>query len=54
MDSTQFTKLKLELARVIDSSQDSLRFYQIGTNYKTKVEHVGTKAPLDLEEPLIF
>lgn len=54
VDSTQFTKLKLELAGVIDSNQDSLRFYQIGTNYKTKVEHLGAKPTLDVDEPLIF
>lgn len=54
VDTTQFTRLKLELTEVIDESKDSLRFYQIGKNYKTKVVHIGTKESVDLEGPLVF
>ncbi|MDC3415902.1 CRISPR-associated endonuclease Cas2 [Aquibacillus salsiterrae] len=54
VDSTQFTALKFELIDLIDENQDSLRFYQLGNNYKNKVEHVGVKDALDLDEPLIF
>ncbi|TKI80308.1 CRISPR-associated endonuclease Cas2, partial [Bacillus mycoides] len=32
----------------------SLRFYQLGNNYKNKVEHIGIKESIDLESPLIF
>ena len=32
LDAAQFT---------VDPSEDSLRFYQLGNKYKTKVEHVG-------------
>lgn len=52
--STQFATLKLELLKVIDEEVDSLRFYRLGKNYKSKVEHFGTKEALDLEGPLIF
>jgi len=54
VDATEFTTLKLKLADVIDEDQDSLRFYQLGNNYKNKVEHIGVKESLDMEGPLIF
>lgn len=54
VDAAQFTSLKIELASVIDETQDSLRFYQMGNNYKSKVEHIGVKESLDLEGPLIL
>lgn len=54
VDATQFTVLKQRLADIIDKDHDSLRFYQLGNNYKTKVEHIGIKESIDLEAPLIF
>ncbi|CAM3972168.1 CRISPR-associated endonuclease Cas2 [Cohnella lubricantis] len=54
VDATQFAALKLRLIELIDEEQDSLRFYQLGNNYKSKVEHIGVKASFDLEEPLIL
>jgi len=54
VDSTQFAILKMQLQKVIDPSKDSLRFYQIGNNYKNKVEHFGVKEAIDLEGPIIF
>ena len=54
VDSTQFATLKIELANAIDKEKDSLRFYQLGNNYRNKVEHVGVKESIDVEGPLIF
>nr|8D3P_E Chain E, CRISPR-associated endonuclease Cas2 [Halalkalibacterium halodurans C-125]8D3P_F Chain F, CRISPR-associated endonuclease Cas2 [Halalkalibacterium halodurans C-125] len=54
VDSTQLTSLKLELTSLIDEEKDSLRIYRLGNNYKTKVEHIGAKPSIDLEDPLIF
>lgn len=54
VNATEYATLKIELKAVIDEELDSLRFYRLGNNYKTKVEHFGTKESLDLEEPLIF
>ncbi|NDI36010.1 CRISPR-associated endonuclease Cas2 [Chengkuizengella sediminis] len=54
VDTTQFASLKLELIDIIDEKHDSLRFYRLGKNYKTKVEHIGVKDSIDIEEPLIF
>ncbi|MCM3713992.1 CRISPR-associated endonuclease Cas2 [Alkalihalobacillus oceani] len=54
IDAAQLTTLKLELTSLIDEEKDSLRIYRLGNNYKTKVEHIGAKPSLHLEDPLIF
>lgn len=54
VDATQFATLKIELGAIIEKDLDSLRFYQLGNNYKSKVEHIGVKESIDLESPLIF
>ncbi|MBF7150053.1 CRISPR-associated endonuclease Cas2 [Bacillus toyonensis] len=54
VDATQFATLKMELIKIIDKDEDSLRFYQLGNNYKNKVTHIGVKESIDLESPLIF
>lgn len=54
VDAAQFEMMKNELKKLIDETNDSLRFYRLGNNYKTKVEHVGAKESLDIEAPLIF
>jgi len=54
VDATQFATLKMELIKIIDENEDSLRFYQLGNNYKNRVEHIGIKESIDLESPLIF
>ncbi|NMG35935.1 CRISPR-associated endonuclease Cas2 [Azoarcus sp. TTM-91] len=54
VDPAQWTLLKHRLMELIDPTQDSLRFYYLGKNWKTKVEHIGAKAALDLNGPLVF
>lgn len=54
VDSAQWTLLKSKLCDLIDPEQDSLRFYYLGRNWQTKVEHVGAKPVLDLNGPLIL
>lgn len=54
VDNSQYTKLKIELTELIDDELDSLRFYRLGDNYKTKVEHIGIKESIDVDSPLIF
>ncbi|KOY12993.1 CRISPR-associated endonuclease Cas2 [Paenibacillus xylanivorans] len=54
LDAAQFKKLQLELEAMIDKKTDSLRFYNLGDNYKSKVQHVGTKASYDMGDPLIL
>jgi CRISPR-associated protein Cas2 len=54
LDAAQFRKLQAELEKLIDDKEDSLRFYNLGDNYKSKVVHIGTKPSIAVDEPLIF
>jgi len=49
--STQLSgeNLKARLLERIDSEEDSLRFYYLGSNWRNRVEHHGTKATPDQE-----
>ncbi|OQB52547.1 MAG: CRISPR-associated endonuclease Cas2 [Firmicutes bacterium ADurb.Bin146] len=53
MDSALSYKVKNELIKLIDKEKDSLRFYYLGNNYKTKVDHYGAKRSFDVTDPLI-
>ncbi|GIQ67881.1 CRISPR-associated endonuclease Cas2 [Xylanibacillus composti] len=54
LDTTQYRQLRYALEELIDPRTDSLRFYNLGNKYKTKVEHIGAKPSQDLEGPLIL
>lgn len=43
LDAAQLCSLKAELTRLIDPERDSLRFYQLGNAYRSKLQHVGAK-----------
>ena len=53
IDSARLKQLQSNLIRLIDPDKDSLRFYYLGDDWRKRVEHVGAKAGLDLEGPLI-
>ena len=53
VDPTQWARLRLQLLDLYDPTEDSLRFYFLGSTWRHKVEHHGTKAAVDLEGPLI-
>ena len=54
MDQSQSIMLKSILTDIIDESVDSLRFYYLGNNYKTKVEHIGVERGISGDDILIF
>lgn len=54
VDASEWAALKIRLVELIDPELDSLRFYQLGNQYKNKIDHVGIKTSLDLEGPLIL
>lgn len=54
LDAMQCAKVKNLLSGIIDNEVDSLRFYYLGNNYKTKVEHIGAKPSFSVEESLII
>src|SRR4030043_2193063 len=43
VDPAQWTVLRQRLIDEIDSKEDSLRFYFLGSNWRHRVEHVGAK-----------
>ncbi len=53
VDPAQWVSLKNQLEKIIDKETDSLRYYYLGSNWKRKVEHIGAKPSLDIEEPII-
>lgn len=54
MDPAKCREVKAILEGLIDKDKDSLRFYYLGDKYKAKVEHIGSKTTINVEEPLIF
>jgi CRISPR-associated protein Cas2 len=54
VDPAQWAVLRARLIEEADPDKDSLRFYFLGANWKRRVEHVGAKAALDQEGPLVF
>jgi CRISPR-associated protein Cas2 len=46
--------LRDELLQIIDTGEDSLRFYHLDENARGRIEHFGLNEPLDFEGPLIF
>lgn len=53
VDWAQWTAIKAGLIALIESSEDSLRFYSLGSNWQHKVEHHGVQKGFDIEGPLI-
>lgn len=54
MDAAKCREVQHKLEQIIDKDKDSLRFYYLGNNYKTKIVHVGAKASFDIEDTLII
>jgi CRISPR-associated protein Cas2 len=54
VDPAQWVALRARLLAEIDRERDSLRFYRLGAEGRTRVEHVGAKPVLDLDGPLIL
>lgn len=49
----QMAVLRGRLTRLIDPKVDSLRFYNLGDRYQSRIEHIGAKETYDPEGPLI-
>lgn len=54
VDELQYLELKARLSKVIDEEHDSLRFYRLGKNFRPKIEHLGAKTVMNVDEPLIM
>ncbi|GAU09432.1 CRISPR-associated endonuclease Cas2 [Desulfoplanes formicivorans] len=54
VDPAQWACLRAQLIQEMDETQDSLRFYFLGANWRRRVEHIGAKAGIDQEGPLVL
>lgn len=54
LDAAQYAAFKAKLIALIDPETDSLRFYQLGNQYKNKVEHVGRAPQWDQDNILLI
>lgn len=54
LDNAQCVMLKSILTDIIDEEVDSLRFYYLGNNYKTKIEHIGVNRGIAADSILIL
>nr|WP_287898956.1 CRISPR-associated endonuclease Cas2 [Prevotella sp.] len=54
LTEAQFVVLRDQLKGIIDSDQDSIRFYMLGKNWKRKVETLGKNTGIDFTGELII
>lgn len=54
LDQAQCVQLKSLLSDIIDENVDSLRFYYLGNQYKTKVESIGVERGRAVDDVLIL
>jgi ribonuclease P protein component len=55
LDNTaKLREVEERLVRIIDPELDSLRFYNLGNGYDTKIKHIGAKSSFDVKEPIVL
>ena len=54
LDAAQYRVLKARLCEIMDPEKDSLRFYNLGNNYRSRIEHFGAKQGYDAEGVLMI
>src|ERR1051326_4932720 len=54
VDLAQFAELKRSVLAIADLTEDSIRFYFLGSNWRRRVEHYGVKPVHDFDEPLVI
>ena len=54
LTEAQFVVLRDQLKGIIDSDQDSIRFYMLGKNWKRKVETLGKDTGIDFTGELFI
>ena len=54
VDAAQYRLLQADLKAIIDPDKDSLRFYSLGNQYQSKIEHYGAKQTYAPEDTLIL
>lgn len=53
LDAAQRRALEAKLRGIMDETCDSLRIYNLGNNYTTRIDHFGAKPSYDPRDTLI-
>ncbi len=53
LDPARLKQLQAALEKLIDPAKDSLRYYYLGDEWRSRVLHVGAKPSMDMEGTLI-
>ncbi len=53
LDAAQYKKVQNILVKLIDAGTDSLRFYNLGDHYGSRIEHFGAHPGYDAEGTLM-
>jgi len=53
VDTAQLVEMRSRLLGIIDTDQDSLRIYMLGSEWNRRVEHYGTKEGFNPQAPLV-
>ena len=53
LDEAQYRQLQHRLVSLIDPEKDSLRFYNLGNRYQSRIEHFGVHPAYDAEAPML-
>lgn len=54
VDSVQLSEMKLALSEVIDSELDTVRFYNLGNKWESKIDTIGRIKGFKQEDALIL
>ena len=54
VNPAQWVQLKAELEQIFEPATDSLRYYNLGDRYTNRIEHVGAKPTIDVEQPMVL
>lgn len=54
LDASQFRSVINDLEKIISKDEDSIRFYNLGDNYKSRITHLGIRESYDPEGLLMF
>lgn len=54
LNEVQYVELKVAINSIIDPALDSVRFYQLGKNFRSKILHIGRITSYEIEGELII
>lgn len=54
LDAAMLVMVIKKLKDIINENEDSLRIYNLGNNYSSRIEHYGTKVSYDPEGELLL